>query len=212
MKALLAAVFVAVALLAVAELPAATRPSLRVVSYKPFTVVGRGFVSRERVIVMLIGGSRRTIRLRADGAGRFTARFALAQPRCTAWLVRVTGSRGGRVLFRSPLGDCVPPAAAGSAPPANGTGIAGVVSRGPITPVCVAEVPCDAPVAGAAVDVLQGSVAISHVSTGPDGRYYVLAVPGDYVVQAAGRGLTPRAVHVTAGFAEADFMIDTGIR
>ena len=213
MKALLAAVSVAVALLAAAELPAATRPSLRVIGYAPLTVAGRGFVAGERVTVTLIGGDRRTLRILASASGRFAARFAFAQPRCTAWLVRAVGSRSGPVLYRSPLGQCDPPVSAGSAPPAGGTGVAGIVSRGPITPVCVAEVPCDAPAAGVVVEVLQGGVVVSHVSTGADGRYYVLAVPGDYVVRAAGRGLTPRSAHVRSGsFVEVDFLIDTGIR
>ena len=213
MKALLAALSVAVALLAVAGSPAAIRPSLRAVGYAPLTVAGRGFVPGEHVTVTLIGGDRRALRVRASAEGRFMAHFAFAQPRCTAWLVRAVGSRSGRVTYRSPLGQCNPPAAAGSAPPAEGTGVAGIGSRGPITPVCVAEVPCDAPAAGVAVDVLQGGVVVSHVSTGAGGRYYVLAVPGDYVVRAVGRGLTPRVVHVPReGFAQADFVIDTGIR
>ena len=213
MKALLAAVSVAVALLAAAELPAATRPSLRVVGYAPLTVSGRGFVSGERVTVTLIGGDRRTLRIRVSANGRFTARFAFAQPRCTAWIVRAVGSRSGRVSYRSPLAQCDPPASAGSAPPAEGTGVTGLVRRGPITPVCVADVPCDAPMAGVAVDLIQGDAVVSHVITGKDGRYYVLAVPGDYVVRAAGRGLVPHSARVLAGrFVEVDFLIDTGIR
>ena len=87
------------------------------------------------------------------------------------------------------------------------------MTRGPIAPVCTAEAPCDAPAPGVAVDVLQGGVAVERVTTGADGRYYVLAVPGDYVIRATGRGLTPRSVHVQRGdFTEVDFVIDTGIR
>lgn len=213
MKVLLAILAVAVALLAAAELPAATRPSVRVVGYAPFAVAGRAFVPGERVTVTLISGARRMLKTRAGADGRFTVRFALAQPRCTAWIVRATGSRSGPVFYRSPSGRCDPPTAAGSAPPAAGTGIAGTVTRGPIAPVCTAETPCDAPAAGVAVDVLQGGVAVARVITGVDGRYYVLAVPGDYVIRATGRGLTPRSVHVQSGrFAEVDFSIDTGIR
>src|SRR5882724_13423761 len=133
MKALLAALSVAIALLAVAELPAAARPSLRVVGYAPFAVAGRGFVAGERVTVTLIGGNRRTRRAKVNAEGRFMVRFGVPQPRCTAWIVQATGSRSGRMSYRSPLGQCDPPAAAGSAPPAAGTGIAGIVRRGPIT-------------------------------------------------------------------------------
>lgn len=213
MRRLLATLLGVAALVVVAEGPAASRPSLRPVGFAPLTIVGRGFAPGERVTVTVYAGASRVVRRVANVAGGFSVRFPISQPRCTAWLVRAVGSRSGPVLYRSPLGQCDPPVSAGSAPPAGGTGVAGIVSRGPITPVCVAEVPCDAPAAGVVVEVLQGGVVVSHVSTGADGRYYVLAVAGDYVVRAGGRGLTPRSVHVQSGrFVEVDFLVDTGIR
>ncbi len=210
---MLVALSVAVALVATAVGPAANRPSLRPIGFAPLTVAGHGFAPWEHVTVTVYAGASGIVKVVASQRGRFKARFPFAQPRCTAWLVRAVGSRSGRVTYRSPLGQCNPPVAAGSAPPTGGTGVTGIVRRGPITPVCAAEVPCHAPAAGVAVDLMQGGVVVSHVITGAGGRYYVLAVPGDYVVRATGRGLTPRSAHVQARrFVEVDFQIDTGIR
>ena len=100
-----------------------------------------------------------------------------------------------------------------SAPPAGKQGIGGAVRRGPITPVCSAETTCTEPAPSVPVVILQGDVVVAHVTTGPDGLYYVLAAPGAYVVRAVGRGLHARATRVQPNrFAEVDFMIDTGIR
>ncbi len=213
MRTLLVTLSIAVALVAAALGPAANRPSLRPIGFAPLILAGQGFASGEHVTVTVYGGSSRTLEVVAGRTGGFRVRFPVAQPRCTAWLVRAVGSHSGRVAYRSPLGKCRPPVAAGSAPPAGGTGVTGIVRRGPITPVCAVEVPCDGPAPGVAVDVLQNGAVISHVITGPDARYYVLVVPGDYVVRASGRGLASRSVHVGSGrFVKADFLIDTGIR
>ncbi len=213
MKALLAALLAVAALVAAAEGPAATRPSLRPAGYAPLTIAGQGFVPGERVTVTVYAGATRAMKAVANPSGRFRARFAFAQARCTAWLVRATSSSGRRAAYQVSPSRCDPPVAAGSAPPAGRTGIAGAIRRGPITPVCVAEQPCDGPAPGVAVDVVRGDVVIGHVTTGADGRYYVLAAAGDYVVRANGRGLSPRPAHVRAGrFVEVDFSIDTGIR
>jgi hypothetical protein len=213
MKALLAALFAVAALAIAGEGPAATRPSLRPAAFAPLTIVGQGFVPGERVTVTVYAGASRTVKAVAGPTGRFRARFSFAQARCTAWLVRATSSSGMRTAYRVSPSRCDPPVAAGSVPPAGRTGIAGVIRRGPITPVCVAEQPCDGPAAGVGVDVEQGNVVIAHTATGPDGRFYVLAAAGDYVVRANGRGLSPRPTHVQSGrFVEVDFSIDTGIR
>jgi len=214
MRVLLAAALVVVAALAAAaDGPAATRPSLRPVAFAPLTIAAQGFAPGEHVTVTVSAGARRTLEAVAGPTGSFRARFSFAQPRCTAWVVRAAGSSGSRATYQTPPGACGPRVVAGTAPPVSGTGIAGAIRRGPLTPMCVAEQPCDGPAPGVAVDVVQGGAVIAHVTTGPDGRYYVLAAPGDYVVRAAGRGLTPLPVHVQAGhFAEIDFLIDTGIR
>ena len=63
------------------------------------------------------------------------------------------------------------------------------------------------------MELLQGDVVVAKVATGTDGRYFFLAAPGTYVVRAIGRGVQPRPTRVQASrFAEADFLIDTGIR
>ena len=213
MKALLAALLAVAALVAAAEGPAATRPSLRPAGFAPLTIAGQGFVPGERVTVTVYAGATRAVKAVAGPTGHFRARFTVAHGRCTAWLARAAGSNGSHAAYQTPQGRCDPPIVAGSAPPASGTGIAGVIRRGPITPVCVAEQPCDAPAVGVAIDVMQGDVVIAHTATGPDGRYYVLAAAGDYVIRANGRGLSPRSAQVRAGrFVEVDFSIDTGIR
>lgn len=209
-----AALFLAlVALVGATGGAAATGPSLRPVGFAPLTVAGQGFASGESVTVTAYGGSRRVIRVIASAEGTFRARFSSSQPRCTAWVARAAGSSGSRASYRIPPAACAPAIAAGTAPPPGGTGIAGVITRGPITPVCAVGVPCDGPAAGVAVDLLQANVPIAHTTTGPDGRYYVLAAPGSYVVRATGRLLSPQVARVRAGrFAEVDFQIDTGIR
>ena len=213
MKALLAALAVAKALVVAGGLPAATGPSLTVVRSDPYTIAGRGFAPREHVAVTLYGGRRWTSRVVAGPTGRFTARLVASQPRCSAWVVRAAGSRGHRASHSGATGACDPAVSAGTAPPDGAVGIAGVVRRGPIAPACVSGQPCTAPVAGVAVDLLQGDVALAHVVTGADGRYYVVAAPGVYTVRIAGRGLRDKAARVKAThFAEVDFLIDTRIR
>ena len=213
MKAPLVALFVTVVLVAAADVTAATRPTLRPVASAPLTIRGRGFVPGERVTLTVSAGSRRTLKVVAGSAGGFRAVFSFTRPRCTAWLVSAIGSKGSRAAYRPPPAACDPPVAAGTSPPAQGSGVAGSVRRGPLTPVCTAEQPCDGPAAGVAVELLQRGAVIAQTTTGPDGQYYVLAAPGDYVVRAAGRNLEPQPAHVETGsFTEVDFLIDTGIR
>src|SRR2546427_493050 len=213
MRARVALLLALVALVGATGGSAATRPSLRPVGFAPLTVAGKGFASGESVTVAAYGGARRVIRGVASGGGAFRPRVSSSQPRCTAWVARAAGSSGSRATYRVLPAACAPAIAAGTAPPTRGTGVAGVITRGPITPVCAVEVPCDGPAAGVAVDLLQANVVIAHTKTGVDGRYYVLAAPGNYVVRATGRLLSPRVTRVQAGrFAEVDFKIDTGIR
>ncbi len=213
MVRMLLVVSVAVALVSTAVGPAANGPSLRPTGFAPLIVAGQGFAPGEKVTVTVYGGARHALEVVAGTTGGFKARFSFVQPRCTAWLLRALGSHSGPVAYRHPLGQCRPPVAAGSAPPARGTGVTGVVRRGPITPVCTVEVPCNGPAAMVEVDLVQDCSVVSRVTTGADGRFYVLAVPSDYVVRAAGRRLLPRRARVRAGrFVEVDFLIDTGIR
>jgi hypothetical protein len=212
-KALFAALLVTVSLGFAASGSAADQPSLRVTRFAPLTVVGRGFPSGEHVTVSLFAGQVRTLSATARSDGGFSARFAARAPKCTAWVVRAVGSSTGTVSLHSPTAGCSPAAVIAGPPPSGATGVAGLVMRGPITPVCASEVPCSAPAAGVVVQVLQGATTLARVTTGKDGKYYVALVPGSYVVSASGRGVQPQVARVQAGrIAEADFMIDTGIR
>jgi hypothetical protein len=91
-----------------------------------------------------------------------------------------------------------------------------VVRRAPISPVCIAEKPCSAPVKHAKLTFTRGTVSRSLV-TDADGRYRVLLAPGRYTVRigatVARLGSKPQAAVVTAGrISVRNFTIDTGIR
>jgi hypothetical protein len=98
----------------------------------------------------------------------------------------------------------------------TGSGLYGVVMRGPIVPVCSTETPCDAPAAGVRLFFARNG-SVKSVVTSSLGRYRIVLVPGTYTVRtgsatAIGRGLEPRAVVVPAGWKRQAFSIDTGIR
>jgi hypothetical protein len=104
------------------------------------------------------------------------------------------------------------------------SGLFGVVSKGPITPICRLGVPCDAPA--------HVVLTFSRLSTSPSaarservrstsdryGRYRVALASGYYTVttgltKTTSRPIKPRAVHVRAGhWDKVSFLIDTGIR
>jgi hypothetical protein len=98
------------------------------------------------------------------------------------------------------------------------SGLHGVVTRGPITPVCRVGSPCSEPAAGAVLVFLRGSRVVARVRTGAGGRYSIRLAPGLYRVRLAptpriGFGLKPTLVRVVRGSVRRlDFLIDTGIR
>jgi hypothetical protein len=98
-----------------------------------------------------------------------------------------------------------------------GSGLHGIVTRGPTQPVCQIGVPCSAPAVGAVLVFSHGSFTV-QVRTGAGGRYSVRLAPGVYTVRVSptpkiGRGIEPRDVRVTRSvFSRVDFSIDTGIR
>src|SRR5689334_8795966 len=108
--------------------------------------------------------------------------------------------------------------AGAQATPSRGT-LSGVVSRGPIAPVCVAEQPCDGPAANVRlVFVRQGTIA-GRAVTNSAGRYRVSLEAGSYVVRRAtvrvafDRKLQPNHARVYAGrVTRVNFSIDSGIR
>jgi hypothetical protein len=107
-------------------------------------------------------------------------------------------------------------AAALAAPAATAktsTGLYGVVTRGPITPVCVAEMPCSAPAPGAVLVFVRGGQEVARVKAGTAGRYRVRLAAGSYTVRAVNRPIDPKSVVVRqARMLRVDFSIDTGIR
>jgi hypothetical protein len=95
------------------------------------------------------------------------------------------------------------------------TGLRGLVTRGPITPVCRAGEPCSGPARHMTIVFTRNGVSKSTV-TGDDGRYSIVLTAGTYATRipaAAKFGFTPRNVYVPAGrISTRNFSIDTGIR
>jgi hypothetical protein len=107
-------------------------------------------------------------------------------------------------------------ATASAATATTRSGLRGVVRRAPISPVCIAEKPCSAPVKHAKLTFTRGTVSRS-VFTDADGRYRVLLAPGRYSVRigatVARFGSKPQTAVATAGrITVRNFTIDTGIR
>jgi len=94
------------------------------------------------------------------------------------------------------------------------SGLHGIVTRGPISPMCVAEQPCSAPVAGATLVFQRAGHATVQVHTNSKGAYRVVLAPGTYgVALAKPRRMDPTSARVVSGgFRRVDFSIDTGIR
>jgi hypothetical protein len=108
-------------------------------------------------------------------------------------------------------------AAGAQATPSRGT-LSGIVMRGPITPVCTLEQPCDEPAVHQALLFVRNGTTAARVVTDLDGRYRVRLVAGAYIVRrpsasTVDRKLEPNRVRVRAGrIIRIDFSIDTGIR
>src|SRR5205807_4717435 len=98
------------------------------------------------------------------------------------------------------------------------SGLYGDVRRGPISPVCAAEQPCDAPAAGAVLVFSRDGREVARTKARDDGSYRVRLTAGLYTVRRAAstgidRKLDPNQVRVKPGrFSHVDFSIDTGIR
>jgi hypothetical protein len=108
-------------------------------------------------------------------------------------------------------------AGGGSAGGGTTTGLTGLVRRGPITPVCRANKPCDGPAPGVKLLFTQSGKVAATATTNKKGWYHVSLDPGRYSVRTDRRGFEARAqptsVTVPSGrIARRDFFIDTGIR
>jgi hypothetical protein len=108
-------------------------------------------------------------------------------------------------------------AAGAQATPQRGS-LAGLVTRGPVTPVCTVEQPCDEPAAHVTLVFSHVGREVARVTTGTDGRYRVRLPATTYQVRRAqsaapDRKLEPHTVVVKAArLIRIDFSIDTGIR
>jgi hypothetical protein len=98
------------------------------------------------------------------------------------------------------------------------SGLRGVVTRGPITPVCVAEQPCTEPARNITLLFFRNDRVVGRAITDSAGRYRLRLPAGRYAVRrpgaaGIGRGLEPNHARVYARrFVRVDFSIDTGIR
>jgi hypothetical protein len=98
------------------------------------------------------------------------------------------------------------------------TGLTGIVVRGPITPLCQSQVPCDAPFS-ATFSVEQNARRITGFRSDADGRFTVMLPPGVYRVVAGADApiVSPpsqaKVVEVLpVGLTEVRLDFDTGIR
>ena len=99
---------------------------------------------------------------------------------------------------------------------ATGSGLYGVVLRGPIQPVCVVGDPCEAP-AQVTLVFSRTSIVVARTRSNAKGRFTIALRPGRYTVRTTerffGRIPRPLAVTVPTGrYARVTFRIDTGIR
>jgi hypothetical protein len=98
------------------------------------------------------------------------------------------------------------------------SGLRGLVMRGPVTPVCAAEQPCDAPAKGVVLVFSNNDRVVGRATTNTQGWYRVALRPGVYAVrtgstQTVGLRLSPvRATVSLNHYRRVDFSIDTGIR
>ncbi len=94
------------------------------------------------------------------------------------------------------------------------SGLYGKVTRGPITPVCIAEQPCSAPVPGVMIVFSRSGRDVARTRTAPNGAYRMALTPGTYGVRILqARPVEPTTTLVPRGrFRHVDFSIDTGIR
>src|SRR5262245_17196797 len=119
-----------------------------------------------------------------------------------------------RLLLLATLGAALglaPSLSRASAPP---SGAHGLVTRGPIRPVCRVDTPCDAPVPGATLTFVRSGV-LRHVRTNARGRYSIALPAGKYSVRVSGArfGFLPHVVTVRTGLnSQLNIHIDTGIR
>src|SRR5512132_1791885 len=75
-------------------------------------------------------------------------------------------------------------AACSSTSPSTTTGLTGVVIRGPVTPVCRVDVPCDAPFS-ATFSVERSGRRVTQFQSDAAGQFTVFLAPGAYTIVPA---------------------------
>ena len=109
-------------------------------------------------------------------------------------------------------------AAAGTAAGTNRTAqLSGFVLSAPAEPICMPRVPCLRPAAGTGLVFTRGGIVRARTTTGKDGSYKLVVVPGTYAVRVTDssgvRRPTPAAVTISAGQVKrVTFYLDSGIR
>ncbi len=78
----------------------------------------------------------------------------------------------------------IPACGSAGSSPSSTTGLTGVVMRGPVTPVCRVDVPCDAPFS-ASFMVEQDGRRIAQFQSDAAGQFTVYLKPGAYMVVPA---------------------------
>ena len=98
------------------------------------------------------------------------------------------------------------------------TGLTGTVIRGPVTPVCQINVPCDAPFS-ASFDVMLHNRKVTTFTSDTQGRFSVRLLPGIYLIVPAADAplMNPsfqtKTVEVgPEGLTSVQLTFDTGIR
>jgi hypothetical protein len=102
--------------------------------------------------------------------------------------------------------------------PTATTGLTGVVMRGPITPVCQIQLPCDAPFS-AEFSIEQNGRRVSQFRSDADGRFTVMLATGIYRIVPGSDApiLAPSSQAKTVevrpvGLTQVRLEFDTGIR
>jgi hypothetical protein len=96
-------------------------------------------------------------------------------------------------------------------------GLKGRVMRGPITPVCKVNVPCEEPARGVKLTFFRSGKAVANATTDGKGYYRVALKRGQYAVRTNRRASekVPQPSRVTVPsdrFKRVNFHLDTGIR
>ena len=96
------------------------------------------------------------------------------------------------------------------------TGLHGLVTRGPLSPVCGVETPCEGPAPDLRLVFSRNGVVVAQTTTRADGTYRIRLRPGTYAVRVGQPRRTATRPSTAAvprtGFRRVNFFVDTGIR